>query len=147
MDRHTSILEQDALASLINNGVYERHVRRIRRKNGARRAALLKVLSDSLGDSVTVAGADAGLHVVIWLNHVPRKIEEEFLVRAHVAGLGLYAVAPLYDAMSDLPDRLGLIMGYAALDERSITRGVHIIAGIIRELETAHKRRRVRSCR
>ena len=40
-DRHTPSLEQEALADLIESGAYERHVRRVRRRNGERRAALL----------------------------------------------------------------------------------------------------------
>lgn len=144
MDRHTPTLEQDALASLIEKGVYERHVRRIRRKNGARRTALLDALSDTLDDRVTIAGADAGLHVVIWLDHIPRKREGELLARANAAGIGLYAISPLYDARSGQPDRVGLVMGYAALDERSIARGVRMMADIIREMETRGPRKRGR---
>ncbi|MCX7354273.1 MAG: PLP-dependent aminotransferase family protein, partial [Alphaproteobacteria bacterium] len=144
MDRHTSTLEQDALASLITDGVYERHVRRIRRKNGARRTALLDALSKTLGDSVTIAGADAGLHAVIWLNHIPRKREGELLARANAAGIGIYPISPLYDARFGQPDRVGLIMGYAALDERSIAHGVRTMAGIIGELETRGTRKRGR---
>jgi GntR family transcriptional regulator / MocR family aminotransferase len=64
-DRHTPSLEQEALTDLIGSGGYERHVRRVRRRNGQRRAALLAALSVTLGDEVTVVGADAGLHVVV----------------------------------------------------------------------------------
>ena len=32
-DRHTPLPEQDALAELLASGVYERHVRSMRRKN------------------------------------------------------------------------------------------------------------------
>lgn len=143
-DRHTSTLEQDALASLIVSGTYERHVRRIRRKNGARRTALLTALSETLGDRATIAGADAGLHVVIWLNHVPRKREGELLAHANAANIGLYAVSPLYDARSSQPDRVGLVMGYAALDERGIAHGVRRMAEIVGRLESRGPRKRGR---
>ena len=43
-DRHTPALEQEALADLITSGAYERHIRRVRRRNGERRAALLAAL-------------------------------------------------------------------------------------------------------
>ena len=95
-DRHTPGLEQEALADLIESGAYERHVRRVRRRNGERRAALLAALSETLGDEVTVVGADAGLHVVVWLNTVPRAREDALIARAHSAGLGVYPVGPLY---------------------------------------------------
>lgn len=143
-DRHTASLEQDALAGFIANGGYERHVRRMRRKNGARREALLDTLSKTLGNSVTISGADAGLHAVLWLNRIPRKRESEFLSRAHAAGLGLYPVSPLYDERFGRPDRVGLVMGYAALDERAIAQGVRRMADIVRDMEPRQPAKRGR---
>jgi GntR family transcriptional regulator/MocR family aminotransferase len=132
-DRHSPGLEQEALADLIGSGVYERHVRRVRRRNGERRAALLAALSATLGDAATVVGADAGLHVVVWLKRVPRAREDALIARAHVAGLGLYPVTPLYARASAAarPDRAGLVMGYASLDEQAIQRGVRTLQQVL----------------
>jgi alkylhydroperoxidase family enzyme len=123
-DRHTPNLEQDALADLIESGAYERHVRRVRRRNAERRAALLATLSSMLGDAVTVVGADAGLHVVAWLNRVPRAWEDVVVARSHESGVGVYPVAPLYaPAPMALPGTAGLVLGYASLDEPAIEQG------------------------
>jgi GntR family transcriptional regulator / MocR family aminotransferase len=132
-DRHTPALEQDALADLVASGAYERHVRKVRRRNGERRAALLEALGAKLGDRVTVVGADAGLHVVVWFNDIPRKREEEMIRRGHSAGLGLYPVTPLYSApgIGYRPDRTGLVVGYAGLDVREIRRGVDCLARVL----------------
>jgi GntR family transcriptional regulator/MocR family aminotransferase len=137
-DRHTSSLEQEALANLIANGSYEWHVRRARRRNGQRRAALLAALSAALGDAVTVVGADAGLHVVVWLNRVPRTKEDELIARAHAAGLGVYPIGPLYACATtacataaDLPATVGLVMGYASLGEQAIERGVQTLKEVL----------------
>jgi GntR family transcriptional regulator/MocR family aminotransferase len=133
-DRHTPGLEQDALADLVASGAYERHVRRARRRNGERRAALLEALAGRLGAAVTVTGAEAGLHVVVWFNDVPRKREREMISRGQSAGLGLYAVTPLYSASATRPDRAGLVIGYAGLDAREIRRGVDGLARVLEEL-------------
>ena len=132
-DRHTPSLEQEALAALIESGAYERHVRRVRRRNGERRAALLAALSATLGDAATVVGADAGLHVAVWLNGVPRAREDALTARAHAAGLGLYPVTPLYASAQAAarPDTAGLVMGYASLDERAIERGVRTLGQVL----------------
>jgi GntR family transcriptional regulator / MocR family aminotransferase len=132
-DRHAPGLEQEALAALIESGAYERHVRRVRRRNGDRRAALLAALTVALGDAVTVVGADAGLHVVVWLNRVPRSREHALVARAHAAGLGVYPVTPLYAPApaAALPDTAGLVMGYVSLDERVITRGVRTLGEVL----------------
>ena len=128
-DRHSPSLEQEALAELIESGAYERHVRRVRRRNGERRAALLAALSVTLGDAVTVVGADAGLHVVVWLNRVPRTQEDALIARAHAAGLGVYPITPLYARApaAARPDMAGLVMGYASFDEQAIKRGVETL--------------------
>lgn len=132
-DRHAPSLEQEALADLIADGGYERHVRRVRRRNGQRRAALLAALSATLGDAVTVVGADAGLHVVVWLNRVPRTQEDVLVARARAAGLGVHPVSPLYASTTaaDLPATVGLVMGYASLDERAIERGVRTLKEVL----------------
>jgi GntR family transcriptional regulator/MocR family aminotransferase len=137
-DRHTPGLEQEALADLIRSGAYERHVRRVRRLNGNRRAALLAALSDNLGDAATVVGADAGLHVVVWLNRVPRAREEELGTRARAMGLGVYPVTPLYAPApaAAWPATAGLVMGYASLDEAAIRRGVQMLAAVLATFAT-----------
>jgi GntR family transcriptional regulator/MocR family aminotransferase len=132
-DRHAPTLEQEALAALIESGAYERHVRRVRRRNGERRAALLAALTAALGDVVTVVGADAGLHVVVWLNRVPRSQEQALVARARAANLNVYPVTPLYAPApaAALPGTAGLVMGYASLDERTIERGVRTLGEVL----------------
>jgi DNA-binding transcriptional MocR family regulator len=90
-----------ALAAFIENGGYKRHIRRVRRLNAGRRAALLAALTENLGDEITVVGLDAGLHVVVWVNDVPQAEENALAARAQAAGFGLYGISPLYvDARS-----------------------------------------------
>jgi GntR family transcriptional regulator/MocR family aminotransferase len=134
-DRHTPTLDQQALAELMSSGAYERHVRRARRRNAQRRAALLDAISVHLGDAATIVGSDAGLHVVVWLNAIARNKEDALITRAQGAGLGIYPVTPLYGASTARHRRncAGLVMGYAALDERDIRRGVERLAATLRQ--------------
>jgi GntR family transcriptional regulator / MocR family aminotransferase len=137
MDRHSPGLEQEALADLIESGAYERHVRRVRRSNGQRRAALLAALSETFGERVTVVGAEAGLHVVVWLNTVPKAEEAALIARACQAGLGIYPIGPLYApsiSRPEFPAAAGLVMGYASLHEEAIRHGVRSLDRIIKDL-------------
>ena len=82
--------------SFIADGHFERHVRRARARNAARRAAMLEALDDALGRRVEVSGANAGLHMVAWLRDVPAAQLDEVIARAADLGVGVYSVAPYY---------------------------------------------------
>lgn len=143
-DRHSPVTEQEALASLIESGAYESHVRRVRRLNRERREALLNVLHQTFGDRIDIVGADAGLHIVVWLKDVPRSREAALLENAHSAGVGLHSISSLYDPETDdlQGDRVGLVMGYAALDTRQIERGVHLLAVAVQHVSAEGKKTR-----
>lgn len=132
-DRHTPLLEQEALAELLASGAYERHVRSIRRKNAERRAVLLQALEDKLGSSITIAGSDTGLHVVIWLDGVAADREPAIIEAARAAGVGLYPVSPLYDPAEHRPPTAGFILGYAGVDADALRRGVAVLASVLTE--------------
>src|SRR5262249_40502898 len=95
-DRHSPTVEQLALAELISSGAYERHVRKARRRNAERRAALLYALARSFGPTVKVEGSEAGPHVVMWLNDFSSKRKSKIAARARRAGIGIYPISPLY---------------------------------------------------
>ncbi len=141
-DRHAPLLEQEAVADLLASGAYERHVRSVRRKNADRRAVLLAALAAELGDRAVVAGTDAGLHMVLWLPGIPTDQESALVADGLAAGIGLYPVSPLYAPNGGLGGRLGgerpacagLVLGYAALTEEALCRGVAVLAGVVRGL-------------
>ena len=132
-DRHSPTVEQEALANLLESGAYEAHVRRARRRNGERRRVLLEALRRRFGDAVAVEGADAGLHVVVWLRALPEELEGAVVEVAAALGLGVYPISPLY-AGEARPDRAGLVLGYAALEVRQIERGVVLLGQAIAEV-------------
>lgn len=135
MDRHGPALEQDALAALLENGAYERHIRRIRRRMAERRSALLDGLRSTFGEDVSVEGAKAGLHVIVWLRRVPAAMEGDLIRIAGQAGLGLHPISPLYAGeASERPDRAGIVVGYASLDVRQIQRGVELLGACVERL-------------
>ncbi len=124
-DGGSAFLEQEALADFIASGAFERHIRRSRAWNGARRAALLAALATHLGDGAAVAGANAGLHVVAWLRGIAARRARDLVQRAAALGVGVYPVTPYYETP---PSRLGLLLGYGALSVREITTGVKRLA-------------------
>ena len=137
MDRHSPALEQEALATLLESGAYERHIRRIRRRMAERRDTLLEGLRQRFGDRLAVEGAKAGLHIIAWFRHIPAAHEGELIRKANQVGIGLHPLSPLYAAGSATkPDRVGLVMGYGSLDVRQIRRGVELLADCVAEVES-----------
>lgn len=120
-DRHSPSLEQEALARFIEDGHFERHLRRCRKLYATRRAALLDALTHRLGAQVIVEGRAAGLHVLAWLPEVSPSGLERVLEEAARRGVGVYPVTPYYLTP---PPAAGLLLGYAGLDEAAIREGV-----------------------
>ena len=125
-DLHSATLEQQTLAEFIRSGMYERHLRRLRKRNTARRAALLDAVAKYLGDRVEVTGEGAGAQVMLW----PRKRVAEEAVAAAAAqrGVGIYGIAHCY---LKKPARPGFLLGYARLTEREIREGIRLLAEVL----------------
>jgi GntR family transcriptional regulator/MocR family aminotransferase len=125
-DRHTAVLEQETLAEFIASGAYERHLRRARRANTTRRAALLSAIERHLGDRVTVSGSRSGTHIVLW----PRiKVSETATIaRAAAAGVGIYGIAGYYLRQ---PSQPGFLLGYADLTVTQIGEGIRRLGEVL----------------
>ena len=126
---HNGQMEQEALAGLIKSGIYERHVRRQRRKNNHRREALISALKVSFDDRVDIRGTKAGLHIMVWFRDVAIAREPELIDRARALGVGVYSVCPLCNPplSRGQNEQVGLVMGYASLDPVRIVKGVTLL--------------------
>lgn len=134
-DRHSPLAEQEALASLIESGAYEAHVRRVRRRHAGRRATLLNALHHIFGDRVRVEGAEAGLHVVVWFRDLPSSRTGALIEAARRRSVGVHGVSELYGPHAEeVPEQVGLVMGYAALDIARIERGLQLLAPAVGEM-------------
>ncbi|TIP60930.1 MAG: PLP-dependent aminotransferase family protein [Mesorhizobium sp.] len=132
-DRHAPSLEQEALATLVETGAYEAHVRKARRQNARRRAALLDALQAEFRDLVRVEGAEAGLHVVAWFTGMPPAMAASFIEKAAALGVGIYSISPHYFDPALDRSCFGLVMGYASLTDSQIHRGIKLLRGAYEE--------------
>jgi GntR family transcriptional regulator / MocR family aminotransferase len=129
-DRHSALLQQRTLHAFIENGDLERHIRRARRINAKRRALLLSEARKAFADRVEVVGEAAGLHIALWLNEIGRDAEDSFVANAGEQGLGLYGITPFYADKQHRHSepRAGFVMGYAALSDVEIRRGIQTLS-------------------
>jgi GntR family transcriptional regulator/MocR family aminotransferase len=125
-DRHTATLEQETLAEFISSGMYERHLRRVRRSNAARRKVMLEAIDRYLGDRVQVTGYGAGAHVVLWPNK--RIAETAVLDAAASHGVGIYGISPYFLTQ---PSRSGFVLGYSRMKEADIREGIRRLRQVL----------------
>lgn len=132
-DHHAPVLEQRTLASLIADGTYERHIRRVRRDYDRKRSALMDAVSRYLPVGAAIGGADAGLHVTLWLPQFQPEDENRIAEAARMKGVGVYPVSPLFaDSVHFFgPRPAGLILGYASLSIEQIQKGIRVLASTI----------------
>lgn len=124
-----SVIDQVALARILESGAYERHVSRYRKRQRDVRNALVRALKDSaLGPCEAIEEADSGLHFVLALEtELP---EDEVARRALAQGVRL---APLSSFVQEAahgapPDgRARFVMQYAGLDPASIPKVVGVL--------------------
>jgi GntR family transcriptional regulator/MocR family aminotransferase len=127
-DTGCAALEQLALADFIQEGHFDRHLRRSRARNARRREALLAALAQHLGDRIEVTGVNAGLHVLVWLRGFAARRLPALRRRAAEQGVGVYPVTPYY---SEPPKTAGLLLGFASLQEKEIDEGIRRLAHVL----------------
>src|SRR5215472_6326281 len=128
-DTGTAALEQLALADFIGMGHFDRHLRRTNASNAARRNALVAAVREDFAGRAEVCGANAGLHLLVWVKGRSGGMIADAHGKAENAGVGLYTVDSFY---LKPPKRTGVVLGYAPLREREIREGIRRLAAALR---------------
>lgn len=124
-DGGSPALEQLVLADLIERGDLDRHLRRTRALNRRRRDALADAVAEHL-PKARLRGVAAGLHVQLDL---PSGSDEPAIVSAAAErGVRFEPLGPHRFAAAVADEAPALLLGYAALSEQAIRRGVAELA-------------------
>jgi GntR family transcriptional regulator/MocR family aminotransferase len=122
-------LDQLALARLIETAAYDRHLRAARRRNRARRDALLAAVARSLPEA-RVSGISAGLHALVRL---PRPVDAQRLLESAARrSVGVYPLS--FHMMNPPRETDAVVLGYAGLTEPAIAEGIARLAEVLDEL-------------
>ena len=131
-DLATGAFDQLALARLIESGDLARHLRRVRPLYRARRDRALRALQEHLPDA-TPRGVDAGLHLYVEL---PPGLDERALAAAaSERGVEVQGAAWHWHDKDRAPP--GLVLGYGALSEVAISRGIAALGDAARAAASA----------
>ena len=121
------MLDQEALAILIESGRFDRHLRRVRDVYRARRDALVAEVEQNLPDA-SLQGLAAGCHVVLRL---PNRVSEDAVVAAARAeGVRVYGLDRY--RLGSGPHEPALVLGFGNVTEARIRDGIRVIAGAVR---------------
>jgi GntR family transcriptional regulator/MocR family aminotransferase len=134
-DRHTALLSQLVLHEFIEEGHFERHLRRMRMQNAVKRDHLLKTVREMLGSEVTVTGAHSGVHICVWFTQIPCHLAKTFDKYLQKNNIELKFIADL----SELPAQsVAVLLGYETLSEQEITIGITELARLYKQFITKH---------
>ena len=126
-DWQSPVFEQLILAEFISEGHFARHIRRMRTLYERRRHVLLAEAAKHLDGLLEVTNPEAGMHLVGWL---PAGVSDQLIARKsaaerlNLAPISAYSVGTL--------ERGGLLLGYAAFNERQIKQAIKKLASILR---------------
>jgi GntR family transcriptional regulator/MocR family aminotransferase len=128
-DLGNATLEQLVLARLLETAAYDRHLRSARRRNRARRDALIAAVAREL-PKAHVSGISAGLHALVRL---PRAVDMQRLLAAGAErSLGLYPLN--FHQIEPSREVDSLVMGYANLSEPAIAEGMRRLSAALDSL-------------
>jgi GntR family transcriptional regulator/MocR family aminotransferase len=124
-------VEQAALAQFIDNGGFERHLRRSAQVLKERRRVLIDGLRACSRGRLDIEDSKAGMHLVVWLPGHGDADVAALIAHAQRARLGLYSIAPLYLRPQN---RAGLVMGYGGMSVAEIEQALAVFARCLDEV-------------
>ena len=122
-----SLLEQGTLTQFMEQGHWERHVRRMRTLYRKKHDTMLQAVGRHFGSKAAVIGAGAGLHVVLQLAGQAWG-EAELIGMAKSKGIGLFPFSDTY--AKDEADCSKFLLGFGGLTTDEIEEGIALLSRI-----------------
>jgi len=120
-DWHTPLPTQAALAAFIDQGLFARHLRRMRAVYQERHRQIVQTLADRFADHLKPVPSAAGLHVAATAPTTTPEELQAVLGRASTAGVALQPLS-MFDAGP--PGQPGIVLGYGAIPTADIEEGL-----------------------
>lgn len=125
-------LEQSVIADFVEEGAFERHLKRIRRSYMSKRDLVVNLI-DMMFPGGTLSGEDCGMHMM-WRTPDSLPSPDHIQRVAMSCGIGLYPLAAAgaheYGIRKMFSTR-AIVLGYAALSESAIQESFELLAANI----------------
>lgn len=122
-----SLLEQRTMATFMEQGHWERHIRRMRMIYKKKHDILLRSVETHFGKRAVVVGQGAGLHVVLMLPDTMHS-EAEIIDRARQKGIRLFPFSAFH--VVGQPEATTLLLGFGGMHGSEIEQGIAILSQI-----------------
>lgn len=122
-----SLLEQRTLAKFMEQGHWDRHVRRMRIIYKKKHDTLLRAVEHHFGSQAVVVGQGAGLHVVLQLAGTTLG-ETEIIERAQQKGIRLFPFSAFFATGEPVSTRL--MLGFGGMTADKIEQGIALLSQV-----------------
>ena len=122
-----SLLEQKTLTKFMEQGHWNRHIRRMRTLYKKKHDTLLRAVERHFGTRAVAIGQGAGLHVVLQLSG-DSPGETEIIDRALRKGIRLLPFSDFYVAGE--PDSTNLLLGFGGMTLSEIEQGIALLSDV-----------------
>jgi GntR family transcriptional regulator/MocR family aminotransferase len=129
---------QGAMAEFIREGLFARHIRRMRREYAARHDKVVSIMERSFAPWLEPVPCVAGMHVSAFLRSTVAA-EATLAAAAEQAGIGLHRLSPYYVTGRARP---GLAIGYGGLPSERIDEGLRRLHTLTARAAGQHRRSR-----
>ncbi|WP_040005656.1 MocR-like pyridoxine biosynthesis transcription factor PdxR [Fibrisoma limi] len=126
LDRQNPVVEQMILARFIQEGHFQRHIRRMRQLYKTKQTWLLEALQ-TVPDQCHTSASDAGMHLVAWL---PTHLDDR-TVSSELATRGVTA-PPLANYTLAHRQPPALLLGYSAFTKDQLETAVATLTAVLR---------------
>lgn len=132
--RHARLVDQAVLSDFITEGHFGRHLRRMRRVYAERLSVLLESAREHLGGLLEISPIEAGLQTFGWL--AEGIASDDAAAAAAKRGID---VTPLSRHSRTPMQRQGVQLGFAAVDEKAIRKGVRELAAALKACDATRR--------
>jgi GntR family transcriptional regulator/MocR family aminotransferase len=123
-DWHSPLALQAAMAGFIEEGLFARHVRRMRVAYEARHRLVIDVLASLFADELSVVSSSVGLHVAALARK--KSVGRIAAVARQASALGVECLPLAMCAVGDARQS-GLLLGYGAIAREQIEKGLAVL--------------------
>lgn len=129
-DWSSPTFEQHALARFIEDGDFERHVRRARTLYAGGRRVLVQAIEQELAAFAPICSrSQAGLHLHVRFENVPASSERAIALAALARGVGLYPASACY--LGERPAPAEWVFGFGRLTESELQAGIAELRSVL----------------